>query len=377
MKYCWASTWTGSITPPSGRSRKVAAAAAATATDEKQPAAARRPHSPYPRLLMRIASCPTSTATCRPSRRCSGTSTAKTRRRGLVPGRPGRLRRPARRLRGARGDRSTCALPATTTWSSRRHRHRLLRGERRGRRPLDDRDDHRGDARLPAARSSRSDRPRAGLYHASPRDPVWEYVLSTRQADDCLDAERQRVARSATHTWRSVHPRRRGQDGGRARAGGAEVDLSDGRWLVTPAASASHATATHGRLAHARHRDVDGRASAASSTRSRTRPGDRRGRACRAARRPALLRPVRRRVPAHTRAALRFAALLAALGCGAAATKGKRIPAAAGERPSGASSTRCALDRSVGACKGLPGAARRRRSGPGPIDAMPHDWTPT
>src|SRR5205085_3194842 len=26
------------------------------------------------------------------------------------------------------------------------------------------------------------------LYHASPRDPVWEYVLSVSLADDCLDA---------------------------------------------------------------------------------------------------------------------------------------------------------------------------------------------
>src|SRR5688572_10668255 len=26
-----------------------------------------------------------------------------------------------------------------------------------------------------------------GLWHASPRDPVWEYVLSTWQADECMD----------------------------------------------------------------------------------------------------------------------------------------------------------------------------------------------
>ena len=29
-----------------------------------------------------------------------------------------------------------------------------------------------------------------GLFHASPRDPVWEYVLSAEQADACLDAQR-------------------------------------------------------------------------------------------------------------------------------------------------------------------------------------------
>ena len=32
-----------------------------------------------------------------------------------------------------------------------------------------------------------------GLYHASPRDPVWEYVLSPLQAELCLDVQRHRV----------------------------------------------------------------------------------------------------------------------------------------------------------------------------------------
>ena len=32
------------------------------------------------------------------------------------------------------------------------------------------------------------------LYHASPRDPVWEYVLSTWQADECMDLMDGRVA---------------------------------------------------------------------------------------------------------------------------------------------------------------------------------------
>ena len=31
------------------------------------------------------------------------------------------------------------------------------------------------------------------LYHASPRDPVWEYVLSTWQADECIDLMDARV----------------------------------------------------------------------------------------------------------------------------------------------------------------------------------------
>ncbi|HEV2875028.1 MAG TPA: metallophosphoesterase, partial [Thermoleophilaceae bacterium] len=32
-----------------------------------------------------------------------------------------------------------------------------------------------------------------GLYHASPRDPVWEYVLSSWQADECMDLMEPRV----------------------------------------------------------------------------------------------------------------------------------------------------------------------------------------
>ncbi len=32
-----------------------------------------------------------------------------------------------------------------------------------------------------------------GLFHASPRDPVWEYVLSTLLAELCLDVQRNRI----------------------------------------------------------------------------------------------------------------------------------------------------------------------------------------
>ena len=34
---------------------------------------------------------------------------------------------------------------------------------------------------------------RVGLYHASPRDPVWEYVLSSLLADLCLDVQARRI----------------------------------------------------------------------------------------------------------------------------------------------------------------------------------------
>jgi len=32
-----------------------------------------------------------------------------------------------------------------------------------------------------------------GLYHASPRDPVWEYVIDLELAEDCLDVQAERV----------------------------------------------------------------------------------------------------------------------------------------------------------------------------------------
>ena len=42
-----------------------------------------------------------------------------------------------------------------------------------------------------------------GLYHASPRDPVWEYVLSALLAELCLDARATGSASSAIRTSRS------------------------------------------------------------------------------------------------------------------------------------------------------------------------------
>ena len=47
---------------------------------------------------------------------------------------------------------------------------------------------------LPARRSSPQDLDEAvGLFHASPRDPVWEYVLSPLQAELCFDVQAHRV----------------------------------------------------------------------------------------------------------------------------------------------------------------------------------------
>lgn len=77
------------------------------------------------------------------------------------------------------------------------------------------------------------------LFHASPRDPVWEYVLSAEQADACLDVQPARIALIG-HSHVSlffVRP----EDGSRdedirgAQAGDDTLlEVSAGRWLVNP-----------------------------------------------------------------------------------------------------------------------------------------------
>jgi predicted phosphodiesterase len=81
------------------------------------------------------------------------------------------------------------------------------------------------------------------LYHASPRDPVWEYVLWPDQAAECIAVQAARVSlighshvalffvmgedRRPTHELEDVA---RGAQAG----AGTRLDLSDGRWLVNP-----------------------------------------------------------------------------------------------------------------------------------------------
>jgi predicted phosphodiesterase len=74
-----------------------------------------------------------------------------------------------------------------------------------------------------------------GLYHASPRDPVWEYVLSSLQADVCLDAQAARVCLIGhSHVALSFCRPEEGTATGQTRADGEELDLSSAEWLVNP-----------------------------------------------------------------------------------------------------------------------------------------------
>jgi diadenosine tetraphosphatase ApaH/serine/threonine PP2A family protein phosphatase len=77
-----------------------------------------------------------------------------------------------------------------------------------------------------------------GLFHASPRDPIWEYVLSIEQAEDGLDVQEERVSLIG-HSHISLFFTR--PDGGKhgdtqgAQAGdGALLSLESGAWLVNP-----------------------------------------------------------------------------------------------------------------------------------------------
>jgi predicted phosphodiesterase len=73
-----------------------------------------------------------------------------------------------------------------------------------------------------------------GLYHASPRDPVWEYVLSSWQADECMNLMESRVgAVGHSHVALWFH-RSAGQVEGAPAAAGLKRDLRDGEWLLNP-----------------------------------------------------------------------------------------------------------------------------------------------
>lgn len=74
----------------------------------------------------------------------------------------------------------------------------------------------------------------ASLYHASPRDPVWEYVLTVEAASAALrDTLEPVVLVGHSHVAIAVSLDDDGLGGGLA-PGGTDVDLSGSRWLLNP-----------------------------------------------------------------------------------------------------------------------------------------------
>jgi predicted phosphodiesterase len=77
--------------------------------------------------------------------------------------------------------------------------------------------------------------PDVDLFHASPRDPIWEYVLSALLAELCLDAQEQRVSLVGhSHVALSfVRPDGRPATG-EPRRGGDELSIAAGEWILNP-----------------------------------------------------------------------------------------------------------------------------------------------
>jgi predicted phosphodiesterase len=74
-----------------------------------------------------------------------------------------------------------------------------------------------------------------GLYHASPRDPVWEYVLSPLQAELCLDVQAHRVSLVGHSHVALYFARFPGVAAtGGTRSDDEHLDLGDGEWLINP-----------------------------------------------------------------------------------------------------------------------------------------------
>jgi diadenosine tetraphosphatase ApaH/serine/threonine PP2A family protein phosphatase len=82
-----------------------------------------------------------------------------------------------------------------------------------------------------AASAERND---VELYHGSPRDPVWEYILTVEAATAAFHATRASlVLVGHSHVAMALHLQGAEVVGGLAPAG-AEADLSAGRWLLNP-----------------------------------------------------------------------------------------------------------------------------------------------
>ncbi len=75
------------------------------------------------------------------------------------------------------------------------------------------------------------------LHHASPRDPIWEYVLTGEQADACLDVQAERICaigHSHVALFFTRHDGAHGHVRGAQASDGTLLETGDGRWLVNP-----------------------------------------------------------------------------------------------------------------------------------------------
>jgi len=77
-----------------------------------------------------------------------------------------------------------------------------------------------------------------GLFHASPRDPVWEYVLSTEQAEECLAIQAEPIGLIGHSHVALFFSKPAAAPGDSTRGAqmsdGALLDIDAGRWLINP-----------------------------------------------------------------------------------------------------------------------------------------------
>ncbi|MBV9311436.1 MAG: metallophosphoesterase family protein [Solirubrobacterales bacterium] len=74
-----------------------------------------------------------------------------------------------------------------------------------------------------------------GMYHASPRDPVWEYVLSPLQAELCLDVQAHRICLVGHSHVALAFCRDGGSSAtGQTRGEDEQLNLGEGEWLINP-----------------------------------------------------------------------------------------------------------------------------------------------
>jgi predicted phosphodiesterase len=101
--------------------------------------------------------------------------------------------------------------------------------------------DHVAERTLAMLRELEPDGEREGiaLFHASPRDSIWEYVLSAEQADACLDVLDARVALIGHSHVSLFFVRPTAAEQGEEIRGAQSsddtlLDLSAGQWLINP-----------------------------------------------------------------------------------------------------------------------------------------------
>ena len=75
------------------------------------------------------------------------------------------------------------------------------------------------------------------LYHASPRDHIWEYVLWPEQAGECLETQAKRVSLIGhSHVALCFHAAENGTAAayGAQASNGTTLELATDRWLINP-----------------------------------------------------------------------------------------------------------------------------------------------